>query len=276
MTPVIISSIIHDALLGTPASLDHVSLVKAAKASVDSGATALSLRVPDVHEDGAFLKELAAIVTTLKQDTEAVLELSLFGKDPALTIEALRDAESLPDVIALYPEHVDLVLSSGTKNIKQTMEKMRAAVELCANLGITLGLEVFHTGGVWLAQGLREKNLLPATMFCQVPFNVPGNAWSPPEVPTMAYRVSDLPPGAVVSAYAYTPGRDESSVHWKLAALALGLGHHLRTGQSACPFTAEGSASTHAQLVGEAAELVARVGRSVADIAGTRSQLGMA
>jgi 3-keto-5-aminohexanoate cleavage enzyme len=121
---------------------------------------------------------------------------------------------------------------------------------------VTSGLGAVRAGG--LEQFVVGKKLVEPPYFTSLFFGWPGGSWSPPTVEEYFYRRRHLPDESLATASVM----DERQID--ILAAAIGAGDHIRVGTEDYPFDRQGKVAQAHQLVAEAVELAAAMGRPVA------------
>jgi 3-keto-5-aminohexanoate cleavage enzyme len=132
--------------------------------------------------------------------------------------------------------------------------------------GVKLEIECFYTGAFWNLEYIRKMSLLDDPVWLTMFFGWPGATWTPPTAKAMTYMVDNLPANANWNVSIMDPARQ-----WEMAALAIGLGGHVRVGWEDNPYLPDGELSTsNAQLVEVIVRMAETMGRPVADVATAR------
>jgi len=128
--------------------------------------------------------------------------------------------------------------------------------------GVKLEIECFYTGAFWNLEFIRNKALLENPVWATLFFGWQGGAWTPPTAKSMIYLVDHLPPNVNWNVSIMDP-----KTQWPLAAMAIGLGGHVRVGWEDNPYLPNGELSTHnAQLVEVIVKMAETMGRPVASV----------
>jgi 3-keto-5-aminohexanoate cleavage enzyme len=142
-------------------------------------------------------------------------------------------------------------------------EASRAALEC----GVKLEIECFYTGAFWNLEYIRRQELLEDPVWTTLFFGWQGGAWTPPTAKALIYMVDHLPPNVNWNVSIMDP-----ATQWQLAAMAIGLGGHVRVGWEDNPYLPNGELSTsNAQLVDTIVKMAETMGRPVASVDTARS-----
>jgi 3-keto-5-aminohexanoate cleavage enzyme len=126
--------------------------------------------------------------------------------------------------------------------------------------GVKLEIECFYSGAFWNMEFIRDKALLENPVWATLFFGWQGGAWTPPTAKSMIYLVDHLPPNVNWNVSIMDP-----KTQWQLAAMAIGLGGHVRVGWEDNPYLPNGELSKHnAQLVEVIVKMAETMGRNVA------------
>lgn len=133
--------------------------------------------------------------------------------------------------------------------------------------GVKLEIECFYTGAFWNLEYIRNQSLLEDPVWATLFFGWQGGAWTPPTAKAMIYLLDHLPPGVNWNVSIMDPVRQ-----WPLAALAIGLGGHVRVGWEDNPYLPDGTPARHnAQLVETIVRMAETMGRPVASVETARA-----
>lgn len=141
-------------------------------------------------------------------------------------------------------------------------EASRAALEH----GVKLEIECFYSGAFWNLEYIRKQSLLEDPVWATLFFGWQGGAWTPPTPKSMIYLVDHLPKNVNWNVSIMDP-----ATQWPLAALAIGMGGHVRVGWEDNPYLPDGTLSTsNAQLVEVIVKMAETMGRPVASVESAR------
>jgi 3-keto-5-aminohexanoate cleavage enzyme len=135
-------------------------------------------------------------------------------------------------------------------------EASRAALEN----GVKLEIECFYTGAFWNLDFIRDLGLLENPVWATLFFGWQGGAWTPPTHKSMTYLVDHLPANVNWNVSIMDP-----ATQWSLAAMAIGMGGHVRVGWEDNPYLPNGEPAKHnAQLVENVVKMAEAIGRPIA------------
>ena len=137
--------------------------------------------------------------------------------------------------------------------------------------GVKPEIESFYTGAFWNLEYIRAKGLLDEPVWTTLFLGWPGGAWTPPTADSLLYLVNHLPPGVNWNCSVMNP-----RMQWRLLALALSLGGHVRVGWEDNPYLPDGTPSrSNAELVDAVVTLARLMGREPATPAQARDIIGL-
>ena len=137
--------------------------------------------------------------------------------------------------------------------------------------GVKPEVESFFTGAFWNLEYIRAKGLLDDPVWTTLFLGWPGGAWTPPTPDSLLHLVTHLPANTNWNLSVMNP-----TMQWRLLALALGLGGHVRVGWEDNPYLPDGTPSTsNAELVETVVRLARLMGREPASPAEARQIIGL-
>ena len=168
------------------------------------------------------------------------------------------------DMISIITSHHDEAFVETDTHALHPREELEEYARLSTEYGVKLEFETWHTGSIWNLNYLIDKKLVEAPYFTSLFFGWPGGSWSPPTVEEYFYRRRHLPEGSLATVSVM----DERQID--ILAAAIVAGDHIRVGTEDYPFDRKGNVARVHQLVAEAVELAAALGRPVATPAQAR------
>lgn len=138
--------------------------------------------------------------------------------------------------------------------------------------GVKPEVEAFYTGAFWNLEFLRRKGVpIDDPVYMTLFLGWPGGAWTPPDAESLLHLVHHLPRNVNWNISVMDP------MHWKLLALAIGLGGHVRVGWEDYPYLPSGQpARSNAELVEIAVGMARAIGRETATPDEARAIIGLA
>lgn len=139
-------------------------------------------------------------------------------------------------------------------------DELEAFCRAAQENGVKTEVECFYTGAYWNLNFIREKGLLNNPVWATIFLGWQGGAWTPPTPDALLYMVRHLPHDVNWNLSVMNPAEQ-----WKLHALAISIGGHVRVGWEDNPYLPDGTlAQSNADLVQVAVDLARAVGRDVA------------
>ena len=136
--------------------------------------------------------------------------------------------------------------------------------------GVKPELECFYSGAFWNAEFIRSLGVLDDPLWATLFLGWPGGAWTPPTPDSLLHLVNHLPARTIWNVSVMNPQQQ-----WRILAVALGLGGHVRVGWEDNPYLPDGTPSRHnAELVEEVVKLAHLMGREVASPDEARQIIG--
>lgn len=137
--------------------------------------------------------------------------------------------------------------------------------------GVKPELECFYSGAFWNAEFIRSLGVLDDPLWVTLFLGWPGGAWTPPTPDSLLHLVNHLPARTIWNVSVMNPQQQ-----WRILAVALGLGGHVRVGWEDNPYLPDGTPSRHnAELVEEVVKLAHLMGREVASPDEARQIIGL-
>jgi 3-dehydrocarnitine:acetyl-CoA trimethylamine transferase len=170
------------------------------------------------------------------------------GTDMAGAAERLAHVEELlPEICTLDCGTMNFA-AGGDYVMVNTPSMLRAMARRVQELGVRPELEVFDTGNLVLVKELIRDGLIDEPVLIQLCMGIPYGA--PDDPTTLLALASQLPPGAVFSAFSI--GR----MQLPYVALAALVGGNVRVGLEDNIFLSRGELATNAQLVERAVTIL--------------------
>ena len=137
--------------------------------------------------------------------------------------------------------------------------------------GVKPEVESFYTGAFWNLEYIRGKGLLDDPVWTTLFLGWSGGAWTPPTADSLLHLVAHLPPRVNWNVSVMNP-----TMQWRLLALAMSLGGHVRVGWEDNPYLPDGTPSrSNAELVDTIVKLARLMGREPASPAEAREIIGL-
>jgi 3-keto-5-aminohexanoate cleavage enzyme len=126
--------------------------------------------------------------------------------------------------------------------------------------GVKPEIECFYTGAYWNLEFVRRLGLLADPIWATIFLGWQGGAWTPPTPDALLYMVNHLPANVNWNLSVMDP-----PTQWRLHALAIANGGHVRVGWEDNPYLPTGElARSNADLVENVVRMAQTIGRPVA------------
>lgn len=137
--------------------------------------------------------------------------------------------------------------------------------------GVKPEVEAFYTGAFWNLEYIRSLGLLDDPVWATLFLGWKGGAWTPPTHDALLYLVRHLPANVNWNVSVMDP-----EMQWRLLAVALGLGGHVRVGWEDNPYLPDGRLSrSNAELVDTIVQMARLMGREPATTDEARALIGL-
>jgi len=137
--------------------------------------------------------------------------------------------------------------------------------------GVKPEIEAFQTGAFFNLEYIRGLGLLDDPVWVTLFLGWRGGAWTPPTPDALLFMVRNLPPRVNWNLSVMNP-----EMQWRLLAVALGIGGHVRVGWEDNPYLPDGTMSrSNAELVEAVVKLARMMGREPASVEEARSIVGL-
>jgi 3-keto-5-aminohexanoate cleavage enzyme len=151
-------------------------------------------------------------------------------------------------------------------------DELEAFCRAARDHGVKPEVEAFYTGAFWNLEFIRKRGLLDDPVWMTLFLGWQGGAWTPPDAESLLFMVHHLP-----ERVNWNVSVMDKAMQWKLLALAITLGGHVRVGWEDNPYLPTGElADTNARLVEVVAGIARSVGREVASPDEARQITGIA
>jgi 3-keto-5-aminohexanoate cleavage enzyme len=149
--------------------------------------------------------------------------------------------------------------------------ELEAFAKAARENGVKPEIECFYTGAFWNLEYIRDLGLLEDPIWATLFLGWPGGAWTPPTPDSLLYLVNHLPANVNWNVSVMNPKQQ-----WRILALALATGGHVRVGWEDNPYLPDGTlARSNAQLVDEVVKLARIMNREPASAEEARQIIGL-
>ncbi|MDL9980749.1 3-keto-5-aminohexanoate cleavage protein [Microbacterium sp. ASV49] len=137
--------------------------------------------------------------------------------------------------------------------------------------GVKPEIECFYSGAFWNLEYIREQGLLQDPVWATLFLGWPGGAWTPPTPDSLLHLAKHVPDNVNWNCSVMN-----SQQQWRILALAMSIGGHVRVGWEDNPYLPDGTPSrSNAELVEEVVKLARLMGREVATPDEAREIIGL-
>jgi 3-keto-5-aminohexanoate cleavage enzyme len=149
-------------------------------------------------------------------------------------------------------------------------DELEEFCEAAREHGVKPEAECFYTGAFWNVEFIRDIGALDDPVWATLFLGWPGGAWTPPTHDALRYLVSNIPANVNWNLSVMDP------MHWRLHALAIAMGGHVRVGWEDYPYLPNGEvAKSNAELVDVVVKMAETIGREVATPDEARGIIGL-
>ena len=268
----------------TPNGIDEVA--REYVRSIDAGAAISHLHGPytqdkEIQPDGTRLSDLdipawGELRQKILDERDTIIQYGIANGRFAQRKQMLQ--EQKPDMVSVCHNAHDECFDYEPGNPPVELyglhnrEELIEYHQLCGGLGVKIECECFHLGGVWNAMRMVEMGLAKKPVWITYFLGWRGGCWTPPTLRAMQYMHDHLPEG-----FNYNTSVMDPQEHWRVLAMAIMLGGHVRVGMEDNPFLTPGEyATNNAQLVEKIVRIARELGREIATPDEARKIIGLA
>lgn len=254
--------------------------------SIDAGAAISHLHGPytqdkEIQPDGTRLSDLdipawGELRQKILDERDTIIQYGIANGKFQQRKQLLQ--EQKPDMVSVchnahdecfdYEPGNEPVELYGLHNREELIEYHK----LCEPLGVKVECECFHLGGVWNAARMVEKGYAKKPVWITYFLGWRGGCWTPPTLRSMQHMHDHLPEG-----FNYNTSVMDPDEHWRVLAMAIMLGGHVRVGMEDNPFITPGEyAKSNAELVEKIVRIARELGRDIATSDEARKIIGLA
>ena len=285
----------------TPSMSPHLpvtpeEIVAQSVAAAEAGASILHLhaRDPQTGRPSADPAHFRAVLPRIRQQTDAVLNLTTGGSATMTLDERLAaPREAAPEMcslnmgsmnFALYPaaERIDAWLHDWERPFLENSDDLifrntprdiaRVLREMGEDRGARFEFECYDVGHLYMLRHFMDRGLVRAPVFIQFVFGVLGGIGADPENLQHMKRMADKLFGDDYIFSVLAAGRQQIP----FATIAASMGGHVRVGLEDNLYIAKGElARSNAEQVTKIRKIVEELGRTVATPEEARQMLGL-
>lgn len=232
-----------------------------------------------IQEDGRQLSRTdfqgwADLTDRIRSQRDAIIQ---FGIASARLEEKIALMDLKPDMMSyafnVHDEYFrpDPAYPANEQYAIHPRSELEAFSAAAQKHGVKPEIECFYSGAFWNLEYIRDQGLLDDPVWATLFLGWPGGAWTPPTPDSLLHLVRHLP-----DRVNWNCSVMNSQMQWRILALALSLGGHVRVGWEDNPYLPDGSPSrSNAELVEEVVKLARIMGREVATAEEAREITGL-
>jgi len=232
-----------------------------------------------IQPDGRKLSKIdfagwERLTSLVKDEVDTIIQ---FGIASARLDEKIKLMDLAPDMMSYafnpHDEYFrpDDAYPANEMYALHPRDELETFCEAAREKGVKVEVECFYTGAFWNLEFLRDKGLVDDPVWATLFLGWQGAAWTPPTHDSLLYLLRHLPPRVNWNLSVMNP-----DMQWKLHALAIAAGGHVRVGWEDNPYLPDGSiAATNAELVDVVVSMAKTVGRAIATVEQAREIVGM-
>jgi 3-keto-5-aminohexanoate cleavage enzyme len=232
-----------------------------------------------IQDDGRRLSRTdfqgwADLTKRIRDERDAVIQ---FGIASARLDEKIALMDLRPDMMSYaFNAHDEFFQPDPAfpANEQYAIHPRSELQEFCAAAiehGVKPEVESFYSGAFWNLEYIRAKGLLVDPVWTTLFLGWAGGAWTPPTADSLLHLVAHLPKNVNWNVSVMNP-----EMQWRLLALAMSLGGHVRVGWEDNPYLPDGTPSrSNAELVDTIVKLARLMGREPATPAEAREIIGL-
>jgi 3-keto-5-aminohexanoate cleavage enzyme len=278
-------SMSYPGFAGMPPIEDVATVAQEYVRSIDAGAALVHHHgvhhlEPDIQEDGRRLSRIdrdgwRALTELIRKERDPIVQFGIASArlEEKVALMALR-----PDMMSyafnVHDEYFrpDPSLPANEQYAIHPRSELEAFCRAAQEHGVKPEVESFYTGAFWNLEYIRRQGLLDEPIWTTIFLGWPGGAWTPPTPDALLYLVNHLPVGVNWNCSVMDP-----TMQWRLLALALSIGGHVRVGWEDNPYLPDGSPSrSNGELVDEIVRIARVMGREPATPEQARQIVGLA
>lgn len=232
-----------------------------------------------IQEDGRRLSRTdfdgwADLTKRIRDERDAVIQFGIASArlDEKIALMSLHP-EMMSYAFNVHDEYFqpDPAVPANEQYALHPRPELEAFCAAALEHGVKPEVESFYTGAFWNLEFIRAKGLLEDPVWTTLFLGWPGGAWTPPTPDSLLHLVAHLPPRVNWSCSVMNP-----AMQWRLLALALSVGGHVRVGWEDNPYLPDGTPSrSNAELVDVVVALARTMGREPATAAEAREIIGL-
>ncbi len=284
ITVTVDSSMSYPGFAGMPPIEDVTAVASEYVRAIDAGASlvhhhGVHYLEDSIQEDGRQLSRTdfqgwSDLTDLIRSERDAIIQ---FGIASARLEEKVKLMELKPEMMSfafnVHDEYFrpDPAYPPNEEYAIHPRSELEAFCRAAKEHGVKPELECFYSGAFWNADFIRDLGVLDDPLWATLFLGWPGGAWTPPTPDSLLHLVKHLPARANWNVSVMNPQQQ-----WRILAVALGMGGHVRVGWEDNPYLPDGTPSrSNAELVDEIVKLAHLMGREVASPDEAREIIGL-
>jgi 3-keto-5-aminohexanoate cleavage enzyme len=252
--------------------------------SIDSGAALVHHHgvhhlEDGIQEDGRQLSKTdfdgwKDLTELIRAERDAVIQFGIASARLEEKVELMKiKPEMMSFAFNVHDEYFrpDPTYPANEQYAIHPRSELEAFTKAALEHGVKPEIECFYTGAFWNLEYIRNQGLLENPVWATLFLGWPGGAWTPPTPDSLLHFVNHLPANVNWNVSVMDPQQQ-----WRILALALATGGHVRVGWEDNPYLPDGTPSrSNAELVDEIVKLAHLMGREPATAEEARQIIGL-
>lgn len=232
-----------------------------------------------IQEDGRQLsrtdfKGWADLTQLIRDERDAIIQFGIASARLEEKIELMKlKPEMMSYAFNVHDEYFrpDPAFPANEQYAIHPRSELEAFSAAALEHGVKPEIECFYSGAFWNLEFIREQGLLQDPVWATLFLGWPGGAWTPPTPDSLIHLVNHVPDNVNWNVSVMN-----SQQQWRILALSMAMGGHVRVGWEDNPYLPDGRPSTsNAELVEEVVKLARIMGREPATADEAREIIGL-
>ncbi len=284
ITVTVDSTMSYPGFKGMPAIEDVEAVASEYVRAIDSGASlvhhhGVHYLEDSIQEDGRQLSKTdfdgwKKLTESIRSQRDAIIQFGIASARLEEKVELMKlKPEMMSFAFNVHDEYFrpDPAYPPNEQYAIHPRSELEAFSRAALEHGVKPEIESFYTGAFWNAEYIRNLGLLEDPLWTTLFLGWPGGAWTPPDTESMLHLIHHVPARTNWNVSVMNPEQQ-----WRILAVALGEGGHVRVGWEDNPYLPDGTPSrSNAELVDEVVKLAHLMGRDVATPEEARTIIGL-